>query len=325
LKWYKTAHGNCEVPIAANKEDPALVVWVSRQRGKRETLRAGYKKKLDELGFVWYKDNWDKMYKLLVEYHRNHGHSSVPQRHKINGTALGSWVSKQRRFGKGETLAVDRVTQLDRLDFDWESNIETLERQWKEMFGKLKRYKLENGNTRVPHYYKDRALGNWVQRQRIWYKKDLLRQDRIEKLDEVGFVWMIADRGEIDTSRYEDQWMEKYEQLKIFREENGHFSVPDSVDRALNNWLSTQRAVYARGQMKKDRTRLLSEINFVWCEGTQHRSQRICIPQSPPSPTFRCWSAIGTSAAAHTCQLVSRPTFQETVELPYGYGYGYST
>lgn len=287
LKRYKTTHGNCEVPIAAYKEDLALGTWVSCQRGKRDTLRSDYKKKLDELGFVWFKDNWDTQYKLLVEYHRNHGHSDVPQRHKINDTALGSWVSKQRRFGKNGKLALERVAQLDQIDFDWESNIEKLDRHWNEMLCKLKKYKLENGNTIVPHYYKDRELGNWVIRQRGWYKKDLLRQDRIEKLDEVGFVWMILDRGEIDTSRYEDQWTEKYEQLKIFREEHGHFSVPASLYRPLNNWMSTQRAVYARGEMRKNRTRLLNDINFVWREGTQHRSQRIWDSMFELLKTFR--------------------------------------
>jgi Helicase associated domain. len=82
----------------------------------------------------------------------------------------------------------------------------------------LVEFKEKNGHARVPS--NDKNLGVWVGTQRKQYRlkqKGLLSHmtdERIEMLDKIGFIW------EVNT------WNDRYDELKEFYEENGHFSVP---------------------------------------------------------------------------------------------------
>ena len=52
--------------------------------------------------------------------------------------------------------------------------------------------KENDGNVNVPVRYKTGdgfPLGKWVSHQRSHYKKNELDDDRIRRLDELGFVW----------------------------------------------------------------------------------------------------------------------------------------
>lgn len=79
-------------------------------------------------------------------------------------------------------------------------------------------FKEKNGHARVPS--NDKNLGVWVGTQRKQYRlkqKGLpshMTDERIEMLDKIGFIW------EVNT------WNDRYDELKEFYEENGHFSVP---------------------------------------------------------------------------------------------------
>ena len=48
----------------------------------------------------------------------------------------------------------------------------------------LEKYQLENGHCLVPH---DHPVGPWVGRQRS--DRTEMSQDRIDKLDRIGFIW----------------------------------------------------------------------------------------------------------------------------------------
>ena len=62
------------------------------------------------------------------------------------------------------------------------------------MYGKLKAYKTEHGDCLVPaRYKKDPQLGTWVKNHRQEYRKgQLKKQDRIDKLNSIGFVWNLT-------------------------------------------------------------------------------------------------------------------------------------
>ena len=56
-----------------------------------------------------------------------------------------------------------------------------------------------HGHCDVPHRYKDNPemegfnpdLGNWVRRQRHFYHLGTASKEKIEKLDAIGFRWVI--------------------------------------------------------------------------------------------------------------------------------------
>ena len=58
---------------------------------------------------------WDAKFRLLREFHREHGHCMVSHRHK----ELGRWVSDQRKKYKKETLNPDKISKLEAVGFVW--------------------------------------------------------------------------------------------------------------------------------------------------------------------------------------------------------------
>ena len=95
----------------------------------------------------------------------------------------------------------------------------TLERQWKEMFQRVVKFKEIHGHCQVPfHYKQDPKLGYWVKNQR--FKKDRLTQARHDKLEEIGFEWEVASKVQNQT------WNEMFERLQKFETSHKHCFVP---------------------------------------------------------------------------------------------------
>ena len=56
----------------------------------------------------------------------------------------------------------------------------------------LKRFREEHGHCNVPQrYFKNPSLGAWVSQKRNDFKKGDLSEDRIARLEEIGFVWNV--------------------------------------------------------------------------------------------------------------------------------------
>merc|ERR1712238_540366 len=58
-------------------------------------------------------------------------------------------------------------------------------------------YQKREGDCRVPQQYAEVAgLGNWVVRQRASYKREDLSEERIGRLNALGFVWEARSHEE---------------------------------------------------------------------------------------------------------------------------------
>ena len=128
---------------------------------------------------------------------------------------LGGWavsVSEQHRnWQEGrEYLSPDMIekfNQLSSMGFGFDVfRPRRGERSWDDSFGLLLQYRAETGSTRVPHHYKaDFRLGSWVSVQRKEHKllmegkPSKLTQERIDRLESVGFEW-VARRGQEEPS-----------------------------------------------------------------------------------------------------------------------------
>ncbi len=108
---------------------------------------------------------WDKMFKRLIEYKKQHGNCDVPKRYKED-PPLGNWVKNQRAIKKairGEKTQSkpeyeSRFQKLEKLGFNWEPGKRG--RSWDDSFELLVEYKKEHGNCDVPQRYKlDPNLG----------------------------------------------------------------------------------------------------------------------------------------------------------------------
>jgi len=63
---------------------------------------------------------------------------------------------------------------------------------WDDRFGELKAYKGCYGHCNVPRdWSQNPQLATWVPNQRRVFSKGQLMDDRVRRLNEIGFVWTI--------------------------------------------------------------------------------------------------------------------------------------
>jgi hypothetical protein len=71
-------------------------------------------------------------------------------------------------------------------------------------------------------------------------------------------VWLEATPND-------QSWMENFGRLVLFREAHGHCNVPKKFeDKALFSWVANQKSFHRAGTLRKDREKLLNEIEFTW-------------------------------------------------------------
>ncbi|MBE2179952.1 MAG: Helicase associated domain protein [Chthoniobacterales bacterium] len=197
LLEYKQAHGDCLVPQRW-KENRKLADWVSEQRMaySRERLAPDRVQRLNDAGFEWdpIGTRWEEMFRQLVEFKKEHGHTNVPQR-SGKYAALGTWVRSQRAAKRyNRPIIAKRSKRLDEIGFSWR----LVERNaWDRMFDRLVEFKKLHGHCNVPQKGGgDKLLGRWVNTQRTHFKIGTLKPNRVQQLQKVGFVWNTkASRG----------------------------------------------------------------------------------------------------------------------------------
>eukprot|EP00538_Stauroneis_constricta_P013246 CAMPEP_0119546556 /NCGR_PEP_ID=MMETSP1352-20130426/925_1 /TAXON_ID=265584 /ORGANISM="Stauroneis constricta, Strain CCMP1120" /LENGTH=611 /DNA_ID=CAMNT_0007591275 /DNA_START=90 /DNA_END=1925 /DNA_ORIENTATION=+ len=145
---------------------------------------------------------WEMRFKELLQFRKEHGHSSVPNNFPGN-RQLAQWVKRQRYMYRARhststttacrtVLSQDRVDKLDAIGFIWDTH----STMWEERFMELLEFKHEHGHCIVPaRYAKNRQLAVWVKQQRrqMVIKRSGMRvtisEDRINRLNSIGFCW----------------------------------------------------------------------------------------------------------------------------------------
>ena len=253
LVAYKEEFSDCWVPSLFKFNDYNLGIWVNEQRLKKEQITPEQLNRLNELGFVWEIVNWELGYKHLVTYKEEFGDCLVPMSFKSSQFNLGSWVNKQRL--KKDKLTTERLDQLSELGFVWGPMGRTNDLHWEDFLKYLVIYKEEFGDCLVPSpfTFNDYDLGSWVNKQRL--RKDKLKPQRLESLNELGFVWDISNA----------QWEDGFKYLATYKEEFGDCLVPISFQSnvyRLGGWVSKQRGQKER--LTPERIKRLNDLGFVW-------------------------------------------------------------
>jgi hypothetical protein len=123
-------------------------------------------------------------------------------------------------------------------------------------------FKAEQGHCNVPASYQpDRSLAVWVFNCRRQRKLGTLSAERIKRLDEVGFVWVVRTRRFVARD-----WDAMVAQLQAFRRIHGHCNVPHSSRRhgELSAWLHSTRCSKRSGRLSIDRLQQLEDLGVVW-------------------------------------------------------------
>jgi hypothetical protein len=207
LEAYHEHNGNCFVPKNYDLS-PGLYDFVQKQRDSHKlgSLDRDHKDKLDTLGFCFgFRDqHWHEQYSKLVAFKHEHGHCVVPFSYdKV--PSLSEWVKLQRKKNKDGKLKASRLELLNKIDFKWRA-LECDVMPWNDRLLQLLEYNKQHGHMLVPQrYVPNPQLGQWVQKQRRMRKMNQLQQERIAKLDEVGFVWEVGKKRSEIHKREKDE------------------------------------------------------------------------------------------------------------------------
>ncbi len=260
LSDYKRKHGDCDVPFRW-KDNPELFTWCSTQRyvyAKNQPPFSANRieriKRLEQIGFVWRPSDtaWEEMFAALVAYKQNYGDCIVPKEWSAN-PQLARWVVKQRMDYRKGTLYLERSKRFDELGFAWEPSAST----WDELFATLSTYKQKYGDCNVPREWPENPkLGKWCAHQRTAYQNGKLPDDRLQKLEGLGFAWNSLDAA----------WEEMFTALKAYKQTYGNCNVTRGWkdNPQLAEWCQRQRNVYKNKKILPGRLNRLEDIGFAW-------------------------------------------------------------
>jgi hypothetical protein len=202
------------------------------------------------------RQSWDETYADLVKYHKEHdGDCNVKSRDKVYGR-LGQWVSKQKRVK--DSLQQDQIDRLNAISFNWDKQAASFDKRWDIQFERLCDYKRNLGDCKVPITYEaDPTLAQWVVHQRSLYRKGNLRQDREDRLDKLGMIWIIHRK-----------WKEMFKRLKEYKRKHGDLLVLTNRSKVdhhnLGGWVHLQRIMHQRNSILPERKEKLDSVGFPW-------------------------------------------------------------
>jgi hypothetical protein len=120
LLGYVAEHGDALVPGARVVDGYKLGGWVNTQRLAYldGTMLPDRCNRLESVtGWSWdpHSDSWNRACELVEAYVREHGHARVPDKHWVDGFALGAWVVAQRMRRRRGSLLPEREMRLSSL------------------------------------------------------------------------------------------------------------------------------------------------------------------------------------------------------------------
>ena len=100
-------------------------------------------------------------------------------------------------------MTAERIDTLEESGFVWDASFlsnQPKDKTWNRKYGELIEYKEKHGHCNVPcHFKANKQLATWVHNQRQQYrllkqgKKCPLTEERIDKLENIGFKWKVEN------------------------------------------------------------------------------------------------------------------------------------
>ena len=252
LKEFKDINGRFP-KINENYKDFKIGSWVQWQRAmKRDNnLSKEHLEKLESIDFIFNKtdDIWNKNLEALKEFKEKY--NRLPSNAEtFSNFKIGKWLSTQKMFYNKGCLSKEKIDKLISIDALYDK----YERQWNITFEALKEFKDLNG--RFPTGRENNELVKWVSTQKQRYRKGKLLNDRKEKLESLGVVF-------INTGTRENQWNDNFEALKEFKDLNGRFPIKNE-NNEVAVWLSNQKQRYKKGKLSNDRKEKLESLGVIF-------------------------------------------------------------
>lgn len=182
--------------------------WLSRQKTKHKQgkLMSYQIEKLKALGVDFQNTHairWQIGYVLAKHYYQHYGHLKIEQTFRTtngydydpDGHRLGAWVHKQRKDYQQKQLSCYRIKKLEEIGMIFENVVED---QWNKVYQIAKAYYEHHGHLKMNRSFKTKdgitydetgyCLATWLMTQRKLYRKGQLSNERLAKLELIGFI-----------------------------------------------------------------------------------------------------------------------------------------
>lgn len=163
------------------------------------------------------------------------------------------------RNSKGEPIDICDFNIIDEMQKVTELMNDIFSRlidDWDVRYAELVRFYEENGHCCVKT--KGNKLGEWVRYQRVCYKKEILTQEKLEKLNKIKFVWDVLD----------EQFYIGLSYLKQYSDKFGDCLVPsrykNNDNYALGSWVIRIRSSFNSKNLCEKYINELNKLSFVW-------------------------------------------------------------
>ena len=247
-----------------------MLVWVSKQRGKKDKLSEEKIAKLDVIGFRWREDlkrlteeRWQKRYAQLKQFKAENGHCQVSEKSKTH-PQLGHWVANLRLYPN--RISEEKKKLLEEIGFAWSEDIERSKKEtWLNHYERLKDFFEKHGHCRVPQNYSTtQTFYSWVKTQYAFQSR--LSPERKAMLDQINFHW-----DGIMKNRNRDKWNRKYRKLKAYFDAHGHINLSrkGKQRQPLLYWIQTLRRYREKGKLSANQIYRLDQLDFKWKEDIQ--------------------------------------------------------
>lgn len=283
--------------LEKSPENDNLIKWAKKQRRQKvkQVLSAEKITLLNEIGFPWVgwvsANKTNKKFKISNEEKWNINYEKLKTYFEINNTCLlpfeteynplRSWIVTQRKNYKKGKLSETQFELLNIINFPWDvkrgatrKNPKIIkisnEEEWYKMYQSLVEFTSNAKTFKIPTTSDFNALRSWCMTQRNRNNNGKLLEHRLNKLNEIGFPWVLK-RGKNKTKETfvkvlkDEYWEAMLQKLQSFYEENNHFYIPDSEENSkLIGWVNTQIIYRRRGKLTPYRLSKLNSINFTF-------------------------------------------------------------
>lgn len=218
-----------------------------------------------------YLAKWGVMFQRMKQFYEIKNHCTVPRDYKDR--TLHGWYKKQKRLYEAELMPKKHLDFLNSINFYFGDGHKLFwKRKWLDSYSQLLKIYNETGDSNVKRYSDNTHplfyISNWVAMERGKYKRGKLKDWQIEKLEDIGFQWVMTRSP--NQYRVVDDWLNKLTLLEDYKKEHGDCNVSQSNKthkyEGLGKWLNDQRDNFKKKRkvLTKDRIELLEDIGIVW-------------------------------------------------------------
>ncbi len=177
-----------------------LWITVQRRKIKENAIDSSRKTKLINAGFELNPklDNWSNNYRLAKEFFIEYEHLCPIGKEIFKGFNIGNWISRQRVNFRSKKLTATQISSLNSIGMVWNKR----DIDWLRAFNILCNFKKDFGHANPPRAssrirgtteqknietYQGFKLSDWCNNQRSFWRKGKLSNERIKKLESIGF------------------------------------------------------------------------------------------------------------------------------------------